>query len=154
MCTAQDLTDVIAADRLTRGRTIMRHSVGTLDRQWYVAGRSHQVTAKKPFAAQILARNGVVAVVSAVSPYRATRDAIRAEIDAFVEIYLCTPKETCVDRDTNGMWADALSGKIRGFTGVETKNPRFNFSQGVVRRYQMPAFCINHSVAHSAASPA
>ena len=54
MCTAQDLTDVIAADRLTRGRTIMRHSVGTLDRQWYVAGRSHQVTAKKPFAAQIL----------------------------------------------------------------------------------------------------
>lgn len=74
---------------------------------------------RNAFAAQILARNGVVAVVSAVSPYRATRDAIRAEIDAFVEIYLSTPKETCVDRDTNGMWADALSGKIRGFTGVD-----------------------------------
>lgn len=74
---------------------------------------------RNAFAAQILARNGVIAVVSAVSPYRATRDAIRAEIDAFVEVYLSTPKETCVDRDTNGMWADALAGKIRGFTGVD-----------------------------------
>lgn len=74
---------------------------------------------RNAFAAQVLARNGVVAIVSAVSPYRATRDAIRAEIDTFVEVYLSTPKATCVDRDTQGLWADALAGRIRGFTGVD-----------------------------------
>ena len=74
---------------------------------------------RNAFAAQILARNGVVAIVSAVSPYRATREAIRAEIQNFVEVYLSTPKEVCVDRDSQGMWAKALSGKIRGFTGID-----------------------------------
>jgi len=74
---------------------------------------------RNAFAARVLARNGVVAIVSAISPYKATRNAIRAEIESFVEVYVSTPKEVCVDRDDNGMWAKALAGEVRGFTGVD-----------------------------------
>ncbi len=71
------------------------------------------------FAAHLLVRNGVVAVVSAVSPYRATRDQIRAELGDFVEVYVSTPPEACIERDTKGNWAKALDGEIHGFTGVD-----------------------------------
>jgi len=71
------------------------------------------------FAAHLLVRNGVVAVVSAVSPYRATREQIRAELGDFVEVYVSTPAEACIERDTKGHWAKALDGQIRGFTGVD-----------------------------------
>jgi adenylylsulfate kinase len=74
---------------------------------------------RNAFAARVLARNGVVAIVSSVSPYRATREAIRAEIASFVEVYVSTPKAVCVDRDDNGMWSKALAGEVRGFTGVD-----------------------------------
>ena len=74
---------------------------------------------RNAFAAQVLARHGVVAIVSAVSPYRATREAIRASLPNFVEVHVSTPKATCVDRDTKGLWAKALAGEIREFTGVD-----------------------------------
>ena len=54
MCTPSSETNVIAADQLVRKTKLMRHHVGILDRQWYVAARSHQVTGKKPFSAEIL----------------------------------------------------------------------------------------------------
>ena len=69
-------------------------------------------------AAQLLARNGVVAVVSAVSPYRSTRDEIRQQLGSFVEVHVATPREICIQRDTTGNWARALAGEIDNFTGV------------------------------------
>ena len=71
------------------------------------------------FAAKLLANNGVVAIVSAVSPYRDTRDTIREQVGRFVEVAVTTPKATCIDRDTRGVWAAALRGEIRNFTGVD-----------------------------------
>ena len=71
------------------------------------------------FAAHLLVRNGVVAVVSAVSPYKATRDQIRMELGHFVLVYVSTPAAACIERDSSGNWAKALDGKIRGFTGVD-----------------------------------
>lgn len=84
------------------------------------------------FAAKLLSKNGVVAIVSAVSPYRETRDALRAELGAFVEVHVCTPKAACIDRDDKGVWAKALAGEIRDFTGVddvyeEPLKPEFRF---------------------------
>jgi adenylyl-sulfate kinase len=70
-------------------------------------------------AARLLARNGVVAVVSAVSPYRATREQIREQLGSFVEVHVATPRETCIQWDTTGNWARALAGKLHNFTGVD-----------------------------------
>lgn len=71
------------------------------------------------FAANLLVKNGVVAIVSAVSPYASTRAAVRAELGDFLEVYVSTPKAACIDRDKDGAWAKALTGEIRGFTGVD-----------------------------------
>lgn len=71
------------------------------------------------YAAKLLANNGVVAIVSAVSPYRDARQALRKQIGAFAEVAVTTPKAVCIDRDTRDVWARALRGEIRNFTGVD-----------------------------------
>ena len=93
---------------------------------------------RNAFAAQVLARHGVVAIVSAVSPYRATREAIRDSIQDFVEVHVATPKEACVDRDTKGLWAKALAGEIRNFTGVDDPYEAPTNPEIVVDASQMP----------------
>jgi adenylylsulfate kinase-like enzyme len=44
---------------------------------------------------------------------------LRLELDGFVEVWVSTPKEVCVDWDPKGIWAKALAGEVRQFTGVD-----------------------------------
>ena len=43
------------------------------------------------FVADLLTRNGVIALVAAISPYRATREEVRKKIGDFVEVYVNAP---------------------------------------------------------------
>jgi adenylyl-sulfate kinase len=70
------------------------------------------------WVARLLARNGVVAVTAAISPYRALREEIRDRIDNFVEIFVDTPLEVCEQRDVKGLYEKARAGDIPEFTGV------------------------------------
>jgi adenylyl-sulfate kinase len=70
------------------------------------------------FVCSLLSRHGAIAIAAAVSPYRATRDHVRATIENFVEIYVATPLEVCIARDVKGMYKKAMEGKIPQFTGV------------------------------------
>lgn len=71
------------------------------------------------FVANLLARNGVIAITAAISPYKEIRDEIRANADApFVEVYVECPLETLVERDVKGLYKKALAGEIANFTGV------------------------------------
>jgi adenylylsulfate kinase len=74
--------------------------------------------ARIAFVAHLLARNGVIVLVSAISPYKATREAARQTIGDFVEIHVATPLEECIRRDTKGLYKKALAGEIPQFTGV------------------------------------
>ena len=67
---------------------------------------------------EVLSRNGVVAIAAAISPYRATRDQVRARIDKFVEVFVDCPIDACIDRDVKGLYRKALAGEIKEFTGV------------------------------------
>ena len=73
------------------------------------------------FVASEVVRAGGIAVCAAVSPYMATRDAVRDMVgtDRFVDVYVNTPIERCEDRDTKGMYAMARRGEIENFTGVD-----------------------------------
>ena len=66
--------------------------------------------------------NGVIALVSLVSPYRTDREKVRASHAAdqlpFLEIFADTPLEICEQRDPKGMYAKARAGEITHFTGV------------------------------------
>jgi adenylyl-sulfate kinase len=70
------------------------------------------------WVAKVLARNGVAAITAAISPYRATRDAVRADIANFVEVFVDTPLDVCEDRDVKGLYEKARAGEIPEFTGV------------------------------------
>ena len=71
------------------------------------------------FLAEMLTRNGVIALVSAISPYRAVRDEIRARIPNFVEVYVNAPLDVCEGRDVKGLYRRARSGEIKSFTGID-----------------------------------
>jgi adenylyl-sulfate kinase len=71
------------------------------------------------FAAEMLSRNGVVVLVSAISPYRAVRDEMRAYIGSFLEVYVHAPLEVCEQRDLKGIYRRVRAGEIHGVTGVD-----------------------------------
>ena len=70
------------------------------------------------FVSDLLTRNGVIVLVSAISPYRAIRDEVRSRIGDFMEVYVSAPVEVCEERDVKGLYARARSGEIKQFTGI------------------------------------
>lgn len=54
-----------------------------------------------------------------VSPYQEARNNFRKKNPEFVEVYVNCPVEECKKRDVKGMYAKALKGEIKGFTGVD-----------------------------------
>jgi len=75
------------------------------------------------WVARVLARNGVIAITAAISPYREIRDEIRSDIEnegrtTFVEVFAFAPLEALVERDVKGLYKKALAGEIKNFTGV------------------------------------
>jgi adenylyl-sulfate kinase len=72
------------------------------------------------FVADLLTRNGVATICCPISPYKAARDAVRAQIREFVEVYVhATVEEISAHRDPKGLYKKALAGEITGFTGVD-----------------------------------
>jgi adenylylsulfate kinase len=71
------------------------------------------------FVANLLSRNDVAVIVSAISPYREARNQCRAMIQDFVEVHVHATVEECARRDVKGLYAKALAGEIKGFTGVD-----------------------------------
>ena len=71
------------------------------------------------FVANLLTRNGVAVIVSAISPYKEARDQVRRNIgEDFIEVYVDAPVEVCAERDVKGLYKKALAGEISQFTGV------------------------------------
>jgi len=74
------------------------------------------------YVARLLARNGVIAITAAISPYRETRDAIRDEARRdgipFIEVYANATVDALSKRDVKGLYKRALAGEIAHFTGV------------------------------------
>jgi adenylyl-sulfate kinase len=71
------------------------------------------------FVADLLSRNGVVAITAAISPYREIRDEARdMHGERFVEIYVKASVDECARRDVKGLYEKAFRGEIKEFTGV------------------------------------
>ncbi len=70
------------------------------------------------FVCELLSRNGAIAIVAAISPYRAVRDEVRSRIPNFVEVHVTCPLDVLVERDVKGLYKKALAGEIAHFTGI------------------------------------
>jgi len=71
------------------------------------------------FVSQLLTRNGVIVLVSAISPYRAIREEVREKIGDFVEVFVNAPLAECERRDVKGLYKRARAGEIKSFTGID-----------------------------------
>jgi adenylyl-sulfate kinase len=70
------------------------------------------------FVCELLSRNGVAAVVAAISPYRDARDELKSRISNFFEVFVDCPVEVLSSRDVKGLYKKALAGEIPQFTGI------------------------------------
>lgn len=74
------------------------------------------------FVARLLARNGVIVLASAISPYRQSRDDVRRSVESdgaqFIEIFVRCPLQVLIERDVKGLYKKALAGEIENFTGI------------------------------------
>ncbi|AOY79614.1 adenylyl-sulfate kinase [Moorena producens JHB] len=71
------------------------------------------------FVAHLLTRNGVIVLVSAISPYREIREEVKQRIGDFVEVYVNAPLNVCEGRDVKGLYKRARAGEIKSFTGID-----------------------------------
>jgi len=74
------------------------------------------------FVARLLARNGVLAIAAAISPYADVRREVRVDTEAeglaFIEVFVNATLESLIARDVKGLYKRALAGEIAQFTGV------------------------------------
>jgi len=72
------------------------------------------------YLCKLLSRNGIVSIVSLISPYRASRKQAREHIgDGFLEVWTKCSLEACINRDVKGLYKRAMEGKISDMTGVQ-----------------------------------
>lgn len=78
---------------------------------------------------------GVVVITAFISPFREDRTLAKAIIgeDCFVEVFVDTPLEVCMERDAKGLYRKAVNGELKDFTGIsspyeEPVNPQIRVS--------------------------
>jgi adenylylsulfate kinase len=74
--------------------------------------------ARAGFAANLLSRRGAIVFVALVSPYAESRNAVRARVGRFIEVYVNAPLTVCEQRDPKGLYRLARRGELPAFTGV------------------------------------
>jgi len=63
---------------------------------------------------------GVIALVSAISPFEKMRKFAKSRCKHFLLVYVKTDIGTCEKRDAKGLYAKARRGEITGFTGIDS----------------------------------
>lgn len=71
--------------------------------------------------ARLFAANGIITLVSAITPRGELRDVARGILGAdFFEVYVRASYEACAARDVKGLYAKAAKGEIAHFTGKDS----------------------------------
>jgi bifunctional enzyme CysN/CysC len=73
-------------------------------------------------AAKLFVDAGLIVLVSFISPFRSERRMARELLrpGEFIEVFVDTPIEICMQRDPKGLYQKAMAGKIKNFTGIDS----------------------------------
>lgn len=76
--------------------------------------------------AKLFVEAGTIVLCSFISPFAAERRLVRDLVGdgEFLEIFVDTPLEDCIVRDPKGLYAKALAGQIKNFTGISSPYER------------------------------
>lgn len=81
------------------------------EREWFYQVMVH--------IGQLLVQNGVNVIFSATANRRRYRNQARQAIEQFAEVYVRCSLETCMERDTKGIYAKAQAGEAQTVPGVQ-----------------------------------
>jgi bifunctional enzyme CysN/CysC len=72
--------------------------------------------------AKLFADAGLIVMCSFISPFRAERRSVRELLDGgeFIEVFVDASIDECKRRDPKGLYAKALAGKVKNFTGIDS----------------------------------
>jgi len=72
--------------------------------------------------AKLFVDSGTIVLTAFISPFRSERRMVREIVgaDEFVEVFIDTPIEICMQRDPKGLYEKAKSGAIKNFTGISS----------------------------------
>lgn len=98
-----------------------------------------------------LQKQGIIPLVSLISPYELARESAKCLSSDFTEIYVNTPLSVCEQRDVKGLYAKARSGEITDFTGVHDsapyevpKNPDLTLDTSLLETAECASEILNH----------
>lgn len=72
--------------------------------------------------AKLVADAGLIALAAFISPFCADRDLIREIMPdgQFIEVFVDASLDVCKERDPKGLYAKAVRGEIKQFTGIDS----------------------------------
>lgn len=72
--------------------------------------------------AKLNADAGLISLAAFISPFRSDRDLVRSILPPgeFIEVFVDASIEVCQQRDPKGLYARALRGEIKQFTGIDS----------------------------------
>src|SRR5215468_9183296 len=72
--------------------------------------------------AKLILESGLIVLCSFISPYRAEREMVRRLVGdgEFIEVFVDTPLQDCIQRDPKGLYAKAKAGQLEHFTGLDS----------------------------------
>jgi bifunctional enzyme CysN/CysC len=73
-------------------------------------------------AARLFVDAGLIVLVSFISPFRSERRMARELLGSgeFIEVFVDTPIDVCMERDPKGLYRKARDGEIKNFTGIDS----------------------------------
>ena len=73
-------------------------------------------------AAKLFVDAGLIVLTAFISPFRSERRMARELVGEgeFIEVFVDTPIEVCMQRDPKGLYEKAKAGKIKNFTGIDS----------------------------------
>jgi len=80
------------------------------------------------FLCKLLNKNGIITLVSVITPFESIRQKARNEINNYFEIFVNCPLEECIKKDVKELYKKAIDNQIKDFIGIhkpyeEPKNP-------------------------------
>jgi adenylylsulfate kinase len=74
------------------------------------------------YISKLLNDAGIITIASFISPFANDRHSARSIIgeNSFIEVFIDSSLEVCKMRDPKGLYKQALAGKIKDFTGIDS----------------------------------
>lgn len=125
------LADALAAELFAKGLWVSRLDgdvlrAGLCSDLGFSAQERSENLRRFAHVAQLMLRQGLIVVVSTISPLAQHRSLVREILgqDDLFHLHVDTPLAACEARDPKGLYAKARSGEIPNFTGVSAPYER------------------------------